>query len=235
MTTISERIKIILNREGLKQKELADLVSASPQTVNNWIKRNSISREAAQQIAERFGYSLDWLLNGRGEPKPHQDSSIPPESEWFGIDPWDDETPVDEGEVAVRFLKDIEFACGDGSVTDEDYNGYMLRFSKATLRRVGARTDGKGVLCFPARGDSMEPNIPNGTTVAVNTDDKRIIDGKIYAINENGWKRIKMLYRIGPDRLSVRSYNKAEHPDEEKPAQDVEIIGRVFWWSIVDY
>ena len=235
MTNIADRIKHILNREGLKQKQLADLISTSPQTVNNWIKRNSISREAAQQISERFGYSLDWLLTGKGDAKPEHDSSIPPETEWFGVDPWDDETPVDDGEVAVRFLKDIEFACGDGSVTDEDYNGYMLRFSKATLRRVGARTDGSGVLCFPARGDSMEPNIPNGTTVAVNTDDKRIIDGKIYAINENGWKRIKMLYRTAPDTLSIRSYNKADHPDEEKPAHDVEIIGRVFWWSVVDY
>lgn len=85
-------------------------------------------------------------------------------------------------------MKDIEFACGDGSFTDTDYNGFKLRFSKATMRRIGANSDGEGVICFPARGDSMEPVIFNGTTVAVNTRDKKIVDGKIYAINQGGLK-----------------------------------------------
>ena len=81
----------------------------------------------------------------------------------------------------------------------------------------------------------MEPKISDGATVAINTDDKKIIDGKMYAIDEGGWKRIKMLYRIGPDKVSVRSYNKTDHPDEEKSLNDIEIVGRVFWWSEIDY
>ncbi|WP_162872314.1 S24 family peptidase, partial [Klebsiella pneumoniae] len=77
--------------------------------------------------------------------------------------------PLPADEVEVPYLKDIEFACGDGRVQCEDHNGFKLRFSKSTLRRVGANTDGSGVLCFPATGDSMEPIIPDGTTVAVDT------------------------------------------------------------------
>ncbi len=69
MSSISERIKFLLAREGLKQRDLAEALSTSPQTVNNWIKRDALSREAAQQISEKFGYSLDWLLNGEGSPK----------------------------------------------------------------------------------------------------------------------------------------------------------------------
>ena len=99
-------------------------------------------------------------------------------------------------------MRDIELAAGDGSYNEEDYNGFKLRFSKATLRRIGARTDGSGVLCFPARGNSMEPNIPDGSTVAVSTDDKQIVDGKIYAINRDGWKRLKILYRVGLTALA---------------------------------
>lgn len=102
---------------------------------------------------------------------PH--STIPDESTWGGVEPWDDHTPLRGDEVKVPYLKDIEFACGDGRVNDEDHNGFMLRFSKSTLRRVGANSDGSGVICFPARGNSMEPNIPDGTTVAVNTNDKK--------------------------------------------------------------
>ncbi len=231
MTNVSDRIKHLLTTEGLKQKELAERLSTSAQTVNNWIKRDSLSRDAAQQIAEKFGYSLDWLLNGTGHPKKGSDTSIPPENEWGTVDTWDKNTPLPSDEVEVPFLKDIEFACGDGRIQDEDHNGFKLRFSKATLRRVGANTDGSGVLCFPAVGNSMEPFIPDGSTVAINCYDKRIVDGKVYAVNQDGWKRLKMLYRVGPDRVSLRSYNSQEHPDEEHPLSEIEIIGRMFWSS----
>ncbi|MDD9232933.1 S24 family peptidase [Enterobacter kobei] len=235
MSSISERIKFLLAKEGLKQRDLAEALSTSPQTVNNWIKRDALSREAAQQISEKFGYSLDWLLNGEGSPKKDLESNIPPESEWGTVDAWDKNTPLPADEVEVPFLKDIEFACGDGRVHSEDHNGFKLRFSKATLRRVGANTDGSGVLCFPATGDSMEPIIPDGTTVAVDTNNKRIVDGKLYAIGQadggsGQLKRIKQLYRKPGGVLTIRSFNRE---DEEAREEEVEIIGRVFWYSVL--
>lgn len=234
MTTISERIKFLLTKEGLKQRDLADSLSTSPQTVHNWIKRDSLSREAAQQISEKFGYSLDWLLSGTGSPKKDRESSIPLESEWGVVDSWDKNTPISADEVEVPFLKDIEFACGDGRVQCEDHNGFKLRFSKATLRRVGANSDGSGVLCFPASGDSMEPVIPDGATVAVDTGNKRIIDGELYAINQGELKRIKQLYRKPGGKLLIRSINR-DYDDEEAEESEVEIIGFVFWYSVLRY
>lgn len=161
------------------------------------------------------------------------DDALPPENEWGTVDAWDKNTPLPADEVEVPFLKDIEFACGNGRIQDEDHNGFKLRFSKATLRRVGANTDGTGVLCFPAVGNSMEPLIPDGATVAINCNDKRIVDGKVYAVNQDGWKRLKMLYRVGPDKVSLRSYNSQEHPDEEHALSEIEIIGRMFWSSML--
>ncbi len=238
MSGMAERIRYLLARERLKQKDLAEQLSTSAQTVNNWIKRDSISREAAQQVSEKYGYSLDWLLNGKGAPKITDDAGIPPESEWGTVDAWDKNTPLPDDEVEVPFLKDIEFACGDGRIHCEDHNGFKLRFSKATLRRVGANTDGSGVVCFPATGDSMEPIIPDGTTVAVDTNNKRIIDGKLYAIGQadggsSQLKRIKQLYRKPGGKIIIRSYNSDAYPDEEADIDDVEIIGRIFWYSVL--
>lgn len=136
--------------------------------------------------------------------------------------------------MEIPFLKDIEFACGDGSCSDDDYNGFKLRFSKSTMRKIGANSDGSGVISFPARGDSMEPVISNGTTVAVNTGDKKIVDGKIYAINQGGLKRIKLLHQTTANKVIIRSYNKIDYPDEEAKISDIEIIGRVFWWAVMD-
>lgn len=238
MTSVSKRLKFLLTEQGIKQNELARMLSTSPQTVNNWMKRDSISREAAQQIAEKLGYSLDWLLAGEGRPKKNQESNIPPESQWGTVDAWDKNTPLPADEVEVPFLKDIEFACGDGRVHSEDHNGFKLRFSKATLRRVGASTDGSGVLCFPATGDSMEPMIPDGTTVAIDTNNKRIVDGKLYAIGQSDGgdgqlKRIKQLYRKPGGKLIIRSYNSDAYPDEEADIDSVEVIGRLFWYSVL--
>ncbi|MEL4016559.1 LexA family transcriptional regulator [Dryocola clanedunensis] len=233
MNTIAERLQYLMDAEGLKQKTLAAGLNVTPQTVNNWLKRNSISREAAQQIGEKYGYSLNWLFNGNGNPKvdSHHESTIPPQSSWQRVDAWDSKTPLENDEVEVPFLRDIELAAGDGSFCEDDYNGFRLRFSKSTLRRVGANSDGSGVLCFPTHGNSMEPVIPNGATVAVDCNNKKIVDGKTYAINQEGWKRIKILYRTGPNKLSIRSYNAQEYPEEEVDLDKVEIIGKVFWTS----
>jgi phage repressor protein C with HTH and peptisase S24 domain len=240
--TLRERLKTILSQENLKQKQLADALSVSAQTVNNWLSRNAISREAAQGISERFGYSLDWLLNGVGNPKLESTlkqhsakSDIPPEKDWCGADTWDSITPLDSNEVEVPFLKDIEFACGNGRCVDDDYNGYKLRFSKATLRRIGASTDGSTIVCFPAKGNSLEPVIPDGAAVAIDTANKNIVDGKIYAIEQDGLKRLKCLYRRPNGKLLIRSYNRDEYEDEIADEASVIIIGKLFWHSVLHY
>lgn len=220
-------------REAMKSQG----ISVSEPGVWKWLNASAIPDQTNILALSRWlNVRPEWLEYGRNSaPK---ESSIPPESEWGTVDAWDKNTPLPDDEVEVPFLKDIEFACGDGRIQSEDHNGFKLRFSKATLRRVGASTDGSGVLCFPATGDSMEPMIPDGTTVAIDTHNKRIVDGKLYAIGQadggNGQlKRIKQLYRKPGGRLIIRSYNNEAYPDEEANIDDVEIIGRLFWYSVL--
>ncbi|MBJ9866314.1 XRE family transcriptional regulator [Citrobacter amalonaticus] len=230
--SISERVKLRRAELGLTQAELAIKANTSQQAIQQLEDGKTKRPRYLPELAAALGCDVPYLL-GRSSALKHDE--IPPESEWGTVESWDSKTPLRDDEVEVPFLKDIEFACGDGSYNEEDYNGFKLRFSKSTLRKIGASTDGHGILCFPARGNSMEPNIPDGTTVAINTEDKKIVDGKIYAISEDGWKRVKMLHRTGPDTVSIRSYNSNEYPPEDKPLNSIEIIGRVFWWSVLDY
>ncbi|EAU0198781.1 helix-turn-helix transcriptional regulator [Salmonella enterica subsp. enterica serovar Saintpaul] len=225
-TTLAERLKEARNARGLTQKALGELIGISQAAIQKIETGKAVQTTKLVDIARALKVRPEWLGSGLGAMT---DDTIPPESEWGRVDAWDKNTPLPDDEVEVPFLKDIEFAAGNGSCTNEDYNGFKLRFSKATLRRIGARTDGSGVLCFPARGNSMEPVIPDGATVAINCDDKRIVDGKVYAINQDGWKRLKLLYRTGPDKLSIRSFNSEEHPPEEAELSNVEVIGRMFW------
>ena len=212
-------------------------ITVSEPGIWKWLNASAIPDQTNILALSRWlGVRPEWLEYGRNDPEPElrRESSIPPESEWGTVDAWDKNTPLPADEVEVPFLKDIEFACGDGRVHSEDHNGFKLRFSKATLRRVGANSDGSGVLCFPASGDSMEPVIPDGATVAVDTGNKRIIDGELYAINQGDLKRIKQLYRKPGGKLLIRSINR-DYDDEEADEADVEIIGFVFWYSVLRY
>ncbi len=238
MKTLADRLNHAMHKAGLTQAQLAHAVGMAQPSVWKLATGKAKSTVKLFEIARALGVRPIWLAEGLGPERENKDSSIPDESEWVGVDAWDDDTPLPDDEVEVPFLKDIEFACGDGRIVSEDHNGFKLRFSKSTLRKVGANTDGSGVLCFPARGDSMEPVIPDGTTVAIDTNNKRITDGKIYAIGQPGagddqLKRVKQLYRKPGGKLIIRSFNRDEYADEETDESNVEIIGKVFWYSVL--
>ncbi|CAG75338.1 regulator of pectin lyase production [Pectobacterium atrosepticum SCRI1043] len=241
-TTLAERLKTARTAQGLSQKALGDMIGVSQAAIQKIEVGKASQTTKIVELSNALHIRPEWLANGGGPMhsdrvvRSLQESSIPPTSKWGTVSAWDNTTKLSEDEVEVPFLKDIEFACGDGRIQSEDYNGFKLRFSKATLRKVGANTDGSGVLCFPAAGDSMEPIIPDGTTVAVDTNNKRIIDGKLYAIAQEGsgndkLKRIKQLYRKPGGLLVIHSFNR--DADEEAYESEVEIIGRVFWYSVL--
>lgn len=234
-TTLAERLKQARTQRGLTQKALADLIGVSQAAIQKIETGKAIQTTKIIDLAQALMVKPEWLSSGEGAMRSGKsESNIGPESTWAGVDAWDKNTPLPADEVEVPFLKDIEFACGDGRVHNEDHNGLKLRFSKATLRRVGANSDGAGVLCFPASGDSMEPVIPDGATVAVDTSNKRIVDGELYAINQGDLKRIKQLYRKPGGKILIRSLNR-DYADEEADEADVEIIGFVFWYSVLRY
>ncbi len=228
-----ERIKQARLAKKLTQAELADMLGVTPQSVQQWESSTEPRKSRLTALASILDADVNWLLFG--ETLKKGEDQVPPENEWAAIAQWNSNMPPDSDEVKVPFLKDIEFTCGNGGYIDADYNSFKLRFSKATLRRIGAPTDGSTIVCFPAKGDSMEPVIPNGTAIAVDISNKKIIDGKVYAIEQDGLKRLKCLYRRPRGKLLIRSYNRDEYEDEVADEDQVSIIGKMFWYSVLDY
>ncbi|CNC22930.1 repressor protein CI [Yersinia pseudotuberculosis] len=236
--TLAQRLKVAMKESGLTQAALAEKARVSQAAIQKITSGKSQSTTKLLEISRALQIRPEWLGEGVlpiKEPTlpTSQQPNISPEHEWGNLVPWDSMCPIPEDEVEVPYLRDIELVAGDSSFCEQEYNGFKLRFSKSILRRAGALEE--NILCFPAHGNSMEQILPNGTTVAVDCANKKIIDGKIYAINQDGLKRLKLLYRMPGNKLSIRSFNKAEHPDEDADGKTVEIIGRVFWWSVLDY
>ncbi|MEI8631440.1 helix-turn-helix transcriptional regulator [Vibrio sp. PP-XX7] len=113
-------------------------------------------------------------------------------------------------------------------------SGYALR--KSTLRRYNVTPE--NAVCVSVKGDSMEPVLPNGSTVGVDCGNRTLVDGKIFAINHNGELFIKRLYKLPGGGLRIYSFNEIEYPPREYTEaqmfeQKITIIGRVFWYSVL--
>ncbi|MCK0551419.1 LexA family transcriptional regulator [Pseudomonas syringae] len=190
----------------------------------------------ALQIAQVLGISMSDLAS------THKNPTEPPEPEKSeavllgAIEVWDDNTPLDSDEVEVPLLKEVELSAGNGSLAIQQHSTAKLRFGRLTLRRQGIEP--AAVICVSVSGSSMEPVLPNGSTVGVDQSKKDIKDGDIYALSHNEHLRVKILYRLPSGGIRMRSFNKEEYPDEEYSqdrihSEEIKILGRVFWYSVL--
>ena len=212
------------------QSNLARLLNVSPQVVKNWETRG-VSASGLVNAAKVIGVSVAWVETGEGEMAAikQPESNATPLGK---IEEWDNNTPLSDDDCEAPLYKDVKLSAGNGFADDiEDYNGYKLRFSRNTLRKHGISPE--NVVCVMADGDSMEPVFPSGATLGIDTGSKNIRDGQIYAINHGGLLRTKILHKLPENKVRIRSYNQSEYPDEEASLDDLSVIGRVFWWSVM--
>lgn len=237
---LSARLSFAMNLSGVTQGILAERVGVSQPSIWKLVAGKTNSSRKLVEIAHALNVRPEWLATGE-EPmwnktaqQPYSGNSeiSPREAGAIYLKMLDSSQRCTEEEVYIPYIKDIDLIGCNSEFFDDDPLSRKLVFTTGILMRAGAKPDGQGVLCFPISGDGMVPVMPDGSTLAINTGDRKIVDGKIYAISQNGWKRVKILYRTGPETLSLRSFNKDEHPDESVSLLEVEVIGRLIWWSV---
>lgn len=236
------------NDPSLTQEHIADLCEWSGQSVVSQylngriplnlpalLKFSRVLKFELKDVSPRIAGQLipPWLPGHT--PHEHSEQVRELAQQLQAIDVWDDDTPLGEDEVELPFFKEVELSAGKGSQVMLETHGRKLRFGKRTLSRKNIDPMAAG--CVPVTGNSMEPVLPDGSTVGVDTGAVAIQDGKMYAIDHDGQLRVKLLYRIPGGGLRVRSYNDTEHPDERYDKDYVEnhirIIGKVFWYSVL--
>ncbi|ARD17567.1 LexA family transcriptional regulator [Edwardsiella piscicida] len=218
-------------RSGLTKSAFAEKCGTSASTLSqilgNRAGRN-LGDDLARKIEANLGLDRGWFDVQHVETEC---VSIESQAKIIGdIEEWDSNTPLEDDEVEVPFLKEVRLAAGTGCAFQEDHNGCKLRFAKSTLRRLGVQYE--NAVCVEVVGNSMEPVLPDGATVGVDTGYKDIKDGKMYAIDYGDLLRVKVLYALPGGRVRIRSYNHIEHADEEITLSDIRVIGRVFWSSV---
>ncbi|BCG27579.1 HTH-type transcriptional regulator PrtR [Pseudomonas tohonis] len=233
------RLREAAKRANIPSRGLAARLARETGVTNKaaqkWLNGDSTpSNERVLKIATLLKVGLPWLVWGSDELALQS----PPESgtvhapDMLPIAVFDEGLPPSDDEVEVPFFEEVELSGGAGRTAVEVSCSQKMRFPKATLRAAGVQFD--RVVCVRVTGNSMSPVLPHGSTVAVDRGSTSIVDGKVYAISQDGQLRIKSLYRAPNGGLRVRSFNHDEHPDEsysrsEIEEYSIEVLGRVFW------
>lgn len=229
-----ERVRNLIDEKfNGNQADFSRAIGKAPAQVNQWLNGyRNIGDAAALNIEKSLDLPQGYL---DGEMNKTMERLTSAQNEIKNIHRpmlWSSNDPLPEDDYTFApYMKEQAFCGGAGSFEIPDYNGFRLPFGRATLRRKSISPD--NVFCCTLTGDSMEERIAEDAAIAVDAGEKTIRDGKIYAFRHGDLFRVKYLSRLPGGRVKIKSHNPA-YDDEEAGLEDIEVIGRVFWWSVLD-
>lgn len=216
--TAAERIDFLLRAEGLNQKKLAEIVSASDQTITNWKKRDSIGKDSAYIISKKFGYSLDWLLTGKGDPKSVSGSSpitldVAKEPDFYRVD-----------------VLDVQASAGDGYLVSTEFVETVraIEYTNEQARLMFGSRPSATIKVITVRGDSMEGTINPGDQIFLDTGITHFDGDGVYVFVFGKTLHVKRL-QMQKNKLAVLSDNPRYHAwyIEEEDEEQFHIMAKV--------
>jgi phage repressor protein C with HTH and peptisase S24 domain len=206
---------------GIKgQSDVARALNASPQTINNWEARG-ISKSGMIKAQAIFGCSASWLESGEGEMTIGP--GAPAAAMGVSVD------PDDQNSYRIRKVR-LQLRAGvTGFQTfPEIRDGGTINLPKNWVDRKGFFPE--ALIAIGVAGDSMEPRLFEGDIVVINTADRKLVDGEVYAVNFEGEAIIKRLVRErGAWWLFSDNTDQARHRPRSCREGECNIIGRVVW------
>jgi phage repressor protein C with HTH and peptisase S24 domain len=129
--------------------------------------------------------------------------------------------------VLIPFI-DAQVGAGPGVQNGDERTLDLHQYSRAWIDRNGLHAP--ALRRVKVTGDSMRPTIFDGDVALVNTAERKITNGKVFAFIVDGEARVKRLFKQFDGRIRVVSDNpdKLQFPDEFlTPDHMPEMVGRV--------
>lgn len=182
-------------------------------TIDRWMNAQAApSLLDVADLAKACDVSLEWLATGKDQP----------ESEMLLESP--------NPNVLQIPILDVAASAGPGvEIGGEEITGF-LPFPVSILRSLGVAPS--KVRAFYSRGESMYPTIRDNALVLVDTGNRVLVDGPIFAIRGPDGLRLKRIQRTIDGSVNLISDNAALYPAErvsEADADRIRLVGRAFW------
>nr|WP_319217968.1 XRE family transcriptional regulator [uncultured Trichococcus sp.] len=156
---IGMKIKSFRESRSMTQDELAELLNTTRQSISRYENgERKANQDLLFELASIFKVSLDDFFPVRNLYEQTNITKVTPENM-----------------VAIPIIGTI--ACGDPILADENIIGYRYHLKD--------RLPKGQTFYLTAKGDSMEPKIPNGSDVLIRLQDD-VEDGEIAAVLVNG-------------------------------------------------
>lgn len=156
---IGMKIKSFRESRSMTQDELAELLNTTRQSISRYENgERKANQDLLFELASIFKVSLDDFFPVRNLYEQTNITKVTPENM-----------------VAIPVIGTI--ACGDPILADENIIGYRYHLKD--------RLPKGQTFYLTAKGDSMEPKIPNGSDVLIRLQDD-VEDGEIAAVLVNG-------------------------------------------------
>ena len=207
-------------RPGVTLMEIGEACGVSAQSVSKWFAGGKMEDENVTKLAQFFkaeGATAAWIKYGEGDT-PRKAGLQTGEG--------------DGGLSTYASLPHYDIAASGGPGTEaQDYVEVrqQILFRRDWLIRKGWPESSLKII--DVDGDSMEPLISDGGIVLVNTEEKQVRDGRIYAYVDGSEIRIKQFFKRTGGGVVLHSINQ-QHQDEQIGPDKVEslnIIGRALW------
>ncbi|MDR8787929.1 HTH-type transcriptional regulator PrtR [Burkholderia multivorans] len=217
-------------------RDRIEILYHSPMELSEWVLFARTSKNLTQQqLGEALSVSkanVSAWEKGRHDPSWTQILKI---RQITGVPlPVDDRPAADyeEGDFAMLRRLDVKASQGKGKLVFSEEERGRLAFRRDFLQREGVKVE-YAVLIY-GDGKSMEPTIPDGAILLVDTAQQELRNNKIFAIKLDGEILVKRLRREIGGGILVVSDNPDKHnfpdilvtPDKE---DHISIIGRTFW------
>ncbi len=213
---LAEKIKAAVKAAG-GASVVADRSGIPLSTLNKYV-RGAISPAAVvlERIADATASPISSFFETKSAALGHQSPN----------------TATIEARLEVVHIPILDVSAGAGPAIDNDGAEIVahLPFPIGFLRKLHIKPE--RVRAVRAHGDSMEPTVPDGMLVLINTAVSDLQDGRIYAIRAPDGLRLKRIQRQIDGSVMLISDNRDKYLPETLSRDDaamIEVAGRAFW------
>ena len=220
---VFDRIKLATNART--QVELAEVLGIRQSSISDAKRRNSIPADWYMKLFEKYGLNPDWLKKETGPVYLRTDQDY---------QPTDIPTAGHLLESPARY--------GDPDAKSVVVTTYSMHYDETSEQGLGQKGLGKlsiplslsgpSVQVVKVETGSMEPLINKGAYVGIDTSQKNVVSGEVYAVYApfEGLSLKRVFLDADNERLIMRSENPA-HPEQYAPLDKraERMMGRVIW------